>query len=531
MVHLGVKGGLMRRIIAATSALLIFAVTPWASAVIEPAGRASGASPYPANCHGAPQTGTLYTGSEVEPWVDVDPTNPSRLIGVYQQDRFSDGGASGQGVSLSNNGGTTWTQLPLAAWPKFSRCNGAAPGSAGDFERATDPWVSFGPNGDAYQITLAFNNTRNLANAILVSESTNGGQTWGPVQTIRFDGDPHVFNDKESITADWTDPDHVYAIWDRLVFPVERSQGRSFLTAAAFRGPTWFARTTDGGASWEPARSIFDPGQNDQTIGNQIAVLPDGDLTNVMTVFRNDNKLKRKFGFISLLRSTDKGATWSGEIPIDRLGTIAVTDPETGQDVRTGDIIPDIATDRRPGTNNVYVVWQDARFTDFERDQIAFAKSTDGGLTWSDPVRINAVTTTQAFTASIEVDAQGNLGVTYYDFRNNNPTTPELETDLWFLRSTDGGASWSEERVTATSFDMRRAPDARGLFVGDYEGLASSGGMFHPFWSESRATGTDTFGTIAHAPFPAPSIFPDPAEGAGVRAADFPTQHGKPTPH
>ena len=521
----------MRRLIATTTVvILVLAGGSTASAAVDPAGRASGASPYPPNCHGAAQNGTLFVGSEVEPWVDVDPTNPDRLVAVYQQDRFSNGGASGQGVSVSTDGGTTWSQLPLAAWPKFSRCNGAAPGSAGDFERATDPWVSFGPDGTAHQISLAFNDTRDLANAILVSRSTDGGTTWGPVQTIRFDGDPHVFNDKESITADWTNGTFVYAIWDRLVFPQERSRGQSFRTTAAFRGPTWFARSTNGGTSWEPARSIFDPGQNDQTIGNQIAVLPDGDLANLMTVFRNDNGEGRKGGFVSLLRSTDKGATWSAEIPISRLGTVGVRDPLTGQDVRTGDIIPDIATDRRPGTDNVYAVWQDARFTGFARDQIAFARSSDGGLTWSAPVRINAVPTTQAFTASIEVDAAGNLGVTYLDFRNDSAATAALETDLWFLRSTNGGASWSEERVTPASFDMRSAPFAGGFFVGDYLGLAATGTTFKPFWSQSLPSGTDTFGTSVHAPFPAPTIIPDPAEGAGVADADFPVHHGRPAP-
>jgi hypothetical protein len=46
----------------------------------------------------------------------------------------------------NSGSGTIWGQLPASAWPKFSRCNGATPGSAGDFERATDPWVSFGPD-------------------------------------------------------------------------------------------------------------------------------------------------------------------------------------------------------------------------------------------------------------------------------------------------------------------------------------------------------------------------------------------------
>lgn len=44
-----------------------------------------------------------------------------------------------------------------------------------------------------------------------------------------------------------------------------------------------FARTIDGGATWEPARAIFDPGVGSQTIGNVIAVLQDGTLINYFT--------------------------------------------------------------------------------------------------------------------------------------------------------------------------------------------------------------------------------------------------------
>ncbi len=503
-----------------------------APAAVGPNVQASGLSPFAPDCHGAPQNGTLYVNSEVEPWIDVNPTDTANLVGVYQQDRFSGGGASGQGTTVSFDGGANWEPLSLAALPKFSRCAGAAPGSVGDYERATDPWVSFGADGDAYQITLAFNDTRNLANAILVSESEDGGLTWSTPTEVRRDTANTVFNDKESLTADWTDGDYVYAIWDRLVFPNERSQGQSFLTAAAFRGPTWFARTTDGGATWEPARPIFDPGRNDQTIGNQIVVMPDGDLVNVMTVFRNDNGEGRKGGYVSVLRSEDKGASWSGEIPVSRLGTVEVSDPETGDPVRTGDIIPEVASDERPGTDNVYVVWQDARFTGFERDQIAFSRSTDGGETWSAPVRINNRRfETQAFTPAIRVDDEGNIAVIYYDFRNNDLGDAELETDVWMVRSTDGGATWREERVTDQSFDMRAAPVARGYFTGDYIGLTAYADVFKPFWSASEddADGTDTFGATASEPFGGELIVPDSAP-AGQRAKDFPVQRGKPTP-
>src|SRR5215208_8420333 len=76
----------------------------------------SGLSPYPnpGGCHGAPQSGTLYVNSEVEPWVgDNDNpssgTDPDSLIGTWQQDRFSSGGASGLLVGYSHDGGASWT--------------------------------------------------------------------------------------------------------------------------------------------------------------------------------------------------------------------------------------------------------------------------------------------------------------------------------------------------------------------------------------------------------------------------------------
>ena len=493
---------------------------------------ASGASPFgPAPCNTQPQSGTLFLDSEVEPWIDIDPSSAGdadgpNLIGVYQQDRYSSGGARGLGASVSTNGGRSYTQLSAVQLPKFSQCAGNPL-----YERASDPWVSFSPNGTAHQISLSFNDTANLDNAVPVSRSTKaqGGLTWSAPITLKRDTNPHVFNDKESITADQNDSSFVYAIWDRLVFPSERSQGESFLTAAAFAGPTWFSRSTNGGVSWETARPIFDPGRNDQTIGNQIVALGTGPLVNIMTVFSNDNRGKRRGGTIAVLRSTNHGATWSGQINISRLGTVGVTDPDTGDPVRTGDIIPEIASDERSGNNDVYAVWQDARFNGFQRDQVAFSRSTDGGLTWSTPVRISQHNETQAFTPAIRVDGAGNIGVTYYDFRNNDPATPELETDTWFTRSTDGGRTWSEERVTPTSFDMRTAPVARGFFTGDYEGITALGGDYWSLVSESRGS-TDAWSTRLTAPFAGPSYTPTTSENNSPSAAAFPVQKGRPAP-
>jgi hypothetical protein len=117
-----------------------------------------------------------------------------------------------------------------------------------------------------------------------------------------------------------------------------------------------------------------------------------------------------------------------------------VVDPDglapTG--IRTGDLLFDVAVDLSPGSpgfGKVYAVWQDARFSGLARDEIAFAMSTDGGDTWSAPIKLNQTPTNvpsgnrQAFTPSVHVSADGTVGVTYYDFRNNTPDPTTLPTD------------------------------------------------------------------------------------------------------
>jgi hypothetical protein len=84
--------------LVATAVAMWTAASPVPATVLAPT-QASGVSPFAPRCHGAPQGGTLYANSEVEPWIEVNPRDPSNLIGVYQQDRFSVGSASGIGTS------------------------------------------------------------------------------------------------------------------------------------------------------------------------------------------------------------------------------------------------------------------------------------------------------------------------------------------------------------------------------------------------------------------------------------------------
>src|SRR5918995_4517176 len=91
------------------------------------------------------QTGTVFPDSEVEPWIDVNPTNQDNIVGMWQADRWSNGGARGHVVGVSMNGGTSWTQVVL---PKVTVCSGSGtPETPRNYERTTDPWISFGPDG------------------------------------------------------------------------------------------------------------------------------------------------------------------------------------------------------------------------------------------------------------------------------------------------------------------------------------------------------------------------------------------------
>ena len=64
------------------------------------------------------------------------------------------------------------------------------------------------------------------------------------------------------------------------------------------------------------------------------------------------------------------------------------------------------------------------------------------------------------------------MAVTYCDFRQEGPTEPETQTDFYVVHSHDDGETFTEDKLTAASFDMATAP---GYFVGDYAGLDHRG--------------------------------------------------------
>ena len=180
----------MRRMLLAlaVAALTAVALAPQAGAVPAanegPAVAVSGGSPIIGCLGDQPASGTNFVNSEIEPWMAVNPTDGpdsdgilgDNLIGAWQQDRWSNGGSRGIVTASSPDGGLTWT---TNATTKSSVCTGGTVANGGNYERASDPWVDFSPNGTAYLMTLSVDTNAGgfgtSPNAMLVMRSTDGG--------------------------------------------------------------------------------------------------------------------------------------------------------------------------------------------------------------------------------------------------------------------------------------------------------------------------------------------------------------------
>jgi hypothetical protein len=408
--------------------------------------------------------GTFTLNDATEPVIAVNPLNPNNVVASWIL-----GPAQNIISGVSFDGGRSWQQVPIP----LTVCSG------GQLIGATEPWLSFGPSGDLYAANIAGITTATVG--VYVNKSADGGLHWSPPLLIPGTSNATPFH--PTITADRTDRRFAYSAW--------KSDGDKN------QYPAVFSRTTDGGLTWEPARIIFQPAQHSFVDINQIFVLQDGTLVDLFFLYSQAPNGTIKGQNVAALRSTDKGQTWSHPIlgpattPLFQPnGDDLIIDPETGVLLNDSGQ-PAFAQD--PASGALYAVWEDARFSNFQYIEIAFSMSTDGGLSWSNPIRVNQTPSNilplnrQAFLPAVAVMADGTIGVSYYDFRFNDPN-PGLPTDYWMVQChpsatapASNPANWGNEvRLTASSFDLEASVQLGGeFFLGYYiGGLIGSGKVF-----------------------------------------------------
>jgi hypothetical protein len=453
----------------------------------------SGASPFSASCGNTAATGESFTaGSGIQPQIAAIPGGA--VVGVWEQDRWSGLGARGILTARSGDNGATWSTAQALG---FSKCAaGAGPGAG--YDRASDPWVTFGGSGVMYASALAFSATGFLAagglSAVLVSRSADGGATWGAPVAVQTDtngnASPFYFNDRDSITADPANG-NVYLVWDRIT------------DAGGISNPAYLALWTTASATWSK-KVLYDPGVangvGNEAFNNEIVVLPTGVVLDFFTLLN----FSASTAALQVVRSTDQGVSWSTTpVTVASIQTVGTTNPITGgMMIRDSPNMAQVAAD--PNSSAVAAVWQQS-FGSTTFDGIALSLSIDSGGTWSTtPMQINGVKTVAAFSPTVRYLPGGVVAVTYYDLRDYAAGTSVLSTSAWLTESADGGKTWHELRLQSP-FDLNKAPPAdkgfgTALFLGDNQGLALVGSSAVPFYTATTSSGAHVYATTSANP-------------------------------
>ena len=238
-------------------------------------------------------------------------------------------------------------------------------------------------------------------------------------------------------------------------------------------------------------------GNNEQTLTNLPVVLPGRHGARRRDSTTRTRPSTRTPASSSSRGSTDGGATWG-----------PVSSPRHRSRWSARYSLGRRRSERHPSTGRtgaVYAVWQDSRFSKGKRDDVLLIRSTDQGRTWSAPIKVNDTPAgaQAAFLPTVMVDANGRVGVVYYDLRDDtNPRDGSFITNEWITFSTDGGRRSGRPSESRPTSIMRRRVRG-GFFLGDYQGLGVSGTTFTPFFGATRATqangqvGSDIFATTA----------------------------------
>jgi len=385
-----------------------------------------------------------YTNIRVDGPPSIDPNEVAIAINPVNPNELA-AGANINYLFSSTDGGFTWStsemSSTLGVWG--------------------DPCLLYDSLGYLYYAHLSYPGPGQFIDRIVVQRSTNNGQTWNDGAGIGWE--PPKQQDKEWLAVDHTQSQfrgNIYTTWTEFDDYGSSNPDDSSRIK--------FSRSTDAGITWTPSITISDvsgdceDGDN-TTEGAVPAVGPEGQIYTAWA------------GPLGLVfdKSTDGGNTWGNDIFITDIPGGWAFDV-SGISRCNGLPITMCDISNSPYRGNIYVGWSDQRNGATNTD-VFIVKSTDGGETWNQPLRVNDdLSTRHQFFTWMTIDpATGHIWAVFYDRRN---TTGDA-TDVFVARSTDGGDTFENFKVSQSSFTP-----VSWVFFGDYTNIAAWQGKIYPIW-------------------------------------------------
>jgi hypothetical protein len=426
----------------------------------------------------------------------------STIVAAAQWGRFTDGGSSDIGVSVSTNNGSSWTAQQLPGLTVNST-------PAGPWARVSDPSVAYDAKHNVWMVSgLGIDANVNGA-AVTLSRSTNGGATWNNPINIAV-ASAGQFLDKNWTVCDNTPTSGFYGScyteWD--------DNGHGNLLKIAY--------SRDGGLTWTLSKT-----PNVGVIGGQPLTLPNGNV-----VVPLDNASETAIGYTI---STNGGARFGNAFTISSI--TAATDPGN---IRSGPL----PSAEISGDGKIYLVWEDCRFrANCTTNDLVYTTSTNGS-TWSAIQRIptdpGGVSGTQdTFIPGVAVDrttsgASIKVAVGYYYYPNVNCTEATCQLDVGYVSSSNGGSTWTAQTQLRGPMTIDWLPNTtQGRMVGDYMSSSfDANHLAHPVFAEAYAPPTGDCVTSTpncNQPLETPSS--GLAAAAGANVANDPVVFSGSSPH
>jgi hypothetical protein len=377
----------------------------------------------------------------------VNPTNPDNVVATYISTLETD-----CIYQASFDGGRTWAGGALRNPPGFPQPGATLPQFACNPGSAMDTGIAWGSGQNVY-IAWSANRTDQAGGSLVVARSTNGGRSFEPGVLAAEGG--------ASGAPNYTRPEigvHRGAGAggsDRLYMAVQAGGQPPIPPATTASTRALVFVSNDSGATWSGPRDASGGGGSITEQSGPV-VTPDGA---VHVFWRTSGNFE---GFVQAAKSTDQGQTWT----VTNAAAVRGYRDEIGSTF-TGSTFPRPAVDARNGT--LYIVYMQGPPTSGRLDHFihpdvdaVLVRSTDGGATWSAPVRVNddplgsgapAVGPAQRHPKA-SVAPNGRVDVVWQDRRHGyrSPTHSHLGNgearmgDTYWSWSTDGGRTFSPNR-------------------------------------------------------------------------------------